>query len=519
MHSVVSTMPEFDELRLHLQRLEQENELLREQVRLLRAQLFGRKSERFKVSDDSQFLLFNESVAGLEKALEPEEIEVPAHTRKKVGRKPLPEDLPRVDVIHDISAEEKICDCGCTKSRIGEEISEQLDIIPASFRVIRHIRPKYACRRCEGVEDDGPTVAIAPPPAQIIPKSIVSAGLLAHVLVTKFADAVPFYRQEGQFSRLGVEINRTSMCNWAMQAAETCQPLLELLHKEILSGPLINVDETTVQVLSEPGRSPTQKSYMWLFRGGDPERPALEFQYHPTREGEVAATYLNDYKGYVQTDGYVGYDFIDRRDDIIHVGCWAHARRKFVELIKSAGKNRSQKKIGVAEKAVEQIRQLYAIEKDARNRELGAAEIYQLRQEKSRPLVAAFHGWLLEHSAKAPPKSLLGKAISYALGQWPRLEKYLEDGRLRMDNNLAENAIRPFVVGRKNWLFSGNAEGARASAAIYSLIENAKANGLEPYWYLRHLFERLPLAKSEDKLRALLPQYIDREMLSRRQSD
>ncbi len=237
MNSDVATMPEFDALRLHLQRLEQENELLREQVRLLRAQIFGRKSERFKGADDSQLLLFNESVAGIDKAVEPEQIEIPAHTRKKVGRKPLPEDLPRVEVIHDITDEEKICGCGCTKSRIGEEVSEQLDIIPASFRVIRHIRPKYACRQCEGVEDDGPTVAIAPPPAQIIPKSIVSEGLLAHVLVTKFADAVPFYRQEGQFARLGVEINRTSMCNWAMKAAETCEPLLALIRKEICDEP------------------------------------------------------------------------------------------------------------------------------------------------------------------------------------------------------------------------------------------------------------------------------------------
>jgi transposase len=516
MNPDVATMPEFDALRLHLQRLEQENELLREQVRLLRAQIFGRKSERFKVADDSQLLLFNESVAGIDKAVEPEQIEIPAHTRKKAGRRPLPENLPRVEVIHDITDEEKICSCGCTKSRIGEEVSEQLDIIPASFRVIRHIRPKYACRQCEGVEDDGPTVAIAPPPAQIIPKSIVSEGLLAHVLVTKFADAVPFYRQEGQFARMGVEINRTSMCNWAMKAAETCEPLLALIRKEILSGPLINIDETTVQVLSEPGRSPTQQSYMWLFRGGDPERPALEFRYHPTREGEVAATYLGDYKGHVQTDGYVGYDFLDRRADIIHLGCWTHTRRKFDDVIKSAGKISLQNKTGAAKEALEQIRRLYAIEKHARNRALGPAEIYQLRQEKSKPLVAAFHGWLLDHMPKVPPKSLLGKAISYALGQWPRLEKYLEDGRLRMDNNLAENAIRPFVVGRKNWLFSGNVEGVRASAAIYSLIENAKANRLEPYWYLRHLFERLPLAKSEDDLRALLPQYIDPAMFSRK---
>lgn len=369
----------------------------------------------------------------------------------------------------------------------------------------------------EGVEDDGPTVAIAPPPVQIIPKSIVSAGLLAHILVTKFADAVPFYRQEGQFSRLGIEINRTSMCNWAIKTAEISQILLELLRKELLSGPLISIDETTVQVLSEPGRSPTQKSYMWIFRGGDPERPALAFQYHPTRESGVVAAYLRDYEGYVQTDGYVGYDFLDSQKGIIHVGCWAHARRKFVEVIKSAGKNRSHKRIGAAEEAMRHIRKLYEIEKDAHSRELSAEEIYQLRQEKSKPLVAEFHTCLIEHLPKVPPQSLIGKAISYTLGQWPRLEKYLKDGRIRMDNNLTENAIRPFVVGRKNWLFSGNVDGARASATIFTLIENAKANGLEPYWYLRHLFERLPLAKNEEELRVLLPQYINQSELPRKQ--
>lgn len=514
MITPLANMPEIDELRGRLQRSEHENDLLREQLRLLRSQLYGRKSERLSASSGcTQLMLFDEPAADPGKVEEFKGVDVAAHTRKKVGRKPLPEDLPRVEIVHDIAEKDKICGCGNAKSRIGEEIMEQLDIMPARIQVLRHVRPKYACRQCEGVEDDGPTVAIAPPPPQIIPKSIVSAGLLAHVLVTKFADAVPFYRQEGQFTRLGVEVSRTNMCNWAMQAASTCQPLLELLRKDLLSGPLINADETTLQVLSEPGRCPTRKSYMWIFRGGDPERPVLEFQYHPSREAEVAANFLEGYRGNVQTDGYAGYDFLDHRPGITHLGCWAHVRRKFVEVIKAAGKLRSQKKIGAAEEAVEMIRKLYAIEKNAREQEFDPEKIYNERQEKSKPLIAEFRSWLLEKSPKAPPKSLLGKAISYTLKQWHRLDKYLEDGRLRMDNNLAENAIRPFVVGRKNWLFSGNAAGARASASLYSLIETAKANGLEPYWYLRHIFERLPLAKTEDELRSLLPQYIDRGLL------
>lgn len=509
---MVELVQKIDFLSGRVEQVEKENEFLREQLRLLTAQLYGRKSERLLAGKNPQLILFDEPAA----ESEPEEkiIDIPAHRRVKTGRKPLPENLPRVEIVHDVPEEEKHCGCGAEKSRIGEEVTEQLDIVPARIQVLRHIRPKYACRRCEGVEDNGPTVVIAPPPAQIIPKSIASAGLLAHILVGKFADALPFYRQERIFKRLGVEINRTSMSNWAVQAGLACQPLLELLGSEIRSGPSINIDETTVQVLDEPGRSPTTKSYMWIFRGGDPERPALEFRYHPGREGKVAADYLAGYQGYVQTDGYSGYDFLDQCGGIVHLGCWAHVRRKFIEVMKAAGSHRSKKKSGVAEQAVERIKELYAVEHEAKEAKLDPDAVVRLRQEKSAPVIATMHQWLLERFQEVPPQSLLGKAIAYALGQWPRLSHYLKDGRLRPDNNLAENAIRPFVIGRKNWLFSGNADGARASAGIYSLIETARANKLEPYWYLRHLFERLPLAKAEEDFKALLPQYIDRSLVA-----
>jgi transposase len=515
MRRMIELVRQIDILQGRVQQVEKENDFLREQLRLLTAQLYGRKSERLPQAESPQMMLFDEA------SVEPESteavegsIEIAPHRRTKSGRKPLPENLPRVEIVHDVTEEEKRCGCGAAKSRIGEEVAEQLEVVPARVQVLRHIRPKYACRQCEGVEDHGPTVVIAPPPAQIIPKSMVSAGLLAYILVGKFADALPFYRQEAMFKRLGVEVNRTSMCNWSVQAGLACQPLLELLGREIRSGPLINIDETTVQVLDEPGRSPADKSYMWIFRGGHPERPALEFRYHPGRDGRVAADYLADYKGYVQTDGYSGYGFLDRRDEIIHLGCWAHVRRKFVDVLKAAGNLRSRKKTGVAEEAVERIKALYAIEREALEAKLGPTAITRLRQEKSAPLIESMHTWLQELSPEVPPKSLLGKAIAYALGQWPRLSHYIKDGHLRPDNNLAENAIRPFVVGRKNWLFSGNAEGARASACLYSLIETAKANKLEPYWYLRHLFERLPLASSEQDLRMLLPQNIDRKLIA-----
>jgi transposase len=511
---MVELRQQVDVLRGRVQQVEKENDFLREQVRLLTAQLYGRKSERLPQRENPQQLLFDEP-AEVESVQEmAETIAIPAHRRTKTGRKPLPENLPRVEILHDVPDEEKHCGCGMEKSRIGEEVTEQLDIVPAQVQVLRHIRPKYACRHCEGVEDNGPAVVIAPPPAQLIPKSIASAGLLAYILVGKFADALPFYRQEGMFKRLGVEINRTSMCNWSVQAGLACQPLLTLLGKEIRSGPVINIDETTVQVLVEPGRSPLTKSYMWVFRGGDPDRPALEFRYHPGREGKVAAEYLAGYQGHVQTDGYAGYDFLDRRADIVHLGCWAHVRRKFVEVLKAAGNLRSKKKTGVAQEAVDRIKALYDIEHEAKEASLEPAAIVQLRREKAAPLITSMHEWLLDLVREVPPKSLLGKAIAYALGQWSRLSHYLHDSHLRLDNNLAENAIRPFVVGRKNWLFSGNPAGAQASATLYSLIETAKANMLEPYWYLRHVFERLPLARTEEDLRLLLPQYIDRSLVA-----
>ena len=492
-------------------RYDKETSLLLEQIRHLRAQLFGRRSE--KATDTVTLPLFDLPEPEARPPVSEDTVEIPAHSRAKRGRKPLPEELPRVEVVHDIADEEKVCACGGELSRIGEEVSEQLDIVPATIRVIRNIRPKYACRQCEGAEDEGPSVRIAPAPSQIIPKSIVTPSLLAHVLTGKFVDAVPFYRQERQFERLGIEISRTSMCNWAMKAAEACMPLLNLLQDEVLAGYLINIDETTVQVLAEPGRDPTTKSYMWIFRRGDPEKPVLIYQYHPTRSGDVAAALLRDFKGYVQTDGYSGYDFLDSEQDITHIGCWAHARRKFKDVVKAMGKNR--KKTGSADVALNYIGRLYQIEKNAGRRNLTPEEIHRERREKSRPILDEFKKWLLKRSSQTPPKGLLGKAISYTLKQWDRLVGYLHDGRLPMDNNAAENSIRPFVVGRKNWLFSGTPEGAAASALLYSLVETAKANGLEPYSYFRHVFDRLPVARTLEDLEALLPWNLDRnELLS-----
>jgi transposase len=485
---------------------------LQDQIRLLKALTYQARSEKARPhQDEKQYHLFNEAemISSLEDTDAPGDeagaCQIPAYTRKKRGRRPIPQEYPRVDVLHDIPEEEKVCTCGCILSRIGEEISEKLSIVPQKIQVMRHIRPKYACRACEGVEDDGPTVKTAPLPAQIIPQGIVTPGLLAYILVNKFADGLPFYRQSAMFERLGVDISRSTMSAWTLRTAKACQPLIELLQHEIRSGPLINMDETRLLVLKEPGRKNTSKSYMWVARGGQPKRPVVLFHYDPGRGGKVAEKIVGGFQGYLQTDGYAGYKALGQKKGITHVGCLAHVRRKFHDVIKAGGKKKKGAKGGTAQTVINLIAELYHQEKQAREKGLEPDQVKQLRQERVKPIMDKIKAILDERYESTPPKSLLGKAISYAQGQWDRVEIYLENGILRPDNNAAENAIRPFVVGRKNWLFSGSPKGAHASAAIYSLIESAKANGLNPYEYLIQVFEKLPAAKSQDDLKALLP--------------
>ena len=489
---------------------------LEEQLRLLRNELFGRKSEKPPRQDQDQIPLFGEPEQQKEAdSSEQEEktVDIPAHRRKKGGRKPLPEHLPRVEVIHDISDEEKMCACGHMMSCFGQEICEKLDYIPPKIRVIRHIRPKYACKHCEGVESDGPPVKIAPPAIQLIPKSIATEGLLAHIFTSKFADGLPLNRQQKIFVRHGLELPRSTMAGWAIEASKRCRPLMELLAAEIRGGPVINVDETTLQVLKEPGRRNTSKSYMWLYRGGLPEKPVLVYQYAPIRSGQVAQDFIGDFEGYLQADAFSGYDRFEKNSKIRLMGCWAHARRKFFDVVKAKKKIRSKSKNpkSLADEALAFISELYGIEKQAREKEMDRLQIFQLRREQAVAVLDNFKKWLDEKSPIVPPKSLLGKAIAYTLNNWSRLTVYVEDGLLKPDNNAAENAIRPFVVGRKNWLFAGHPRGADASATFFSLIETAKANNLEPYAYLKYIFEQLPQT-AESGYPKLLPINIDRKV-------
>jgi transposase len=479
---------------------------LREQLNLALAKRFGPSSEK---SDKQQLGLFNEAEAAVDTGQDEEPVEqtlsVPAHQRKKPGRRPLPDYIEREEVLHDLPEAEKVCPHdGTPLERIGEEVSEQLDVIPARVRVLRHIRPKYACPCCR----QGVTTAKLPP--QPIPRSIASPGLLAHVATAKYVDALPLYRLEDILQRAGIELPRATLAGWMIKLGELVLPLINLLRDNLLEYGIVQMDETTVQVLKEKDKAPSSQSYMWVQRGGPPDKPVLLFDYDPSRSGTVPLRLLEGYTGFLQCDGYDGYGAVGKRERVTLIGCWAHARRKFDEAIKAQGK-KGKAKAGRATKGLAFIQKLYRIEKLAG--ECTAEDRYRQRQEQAVPLLDEIRAWLDKSLPEVPPQSAVGKALHYLAGQWPKLVRYTEDGRLDIDNNAAERAIRPFVIGRNNWLFCDTVRGADASARLYSLIATAKANGHEPYRYLCHVFKELPAAASVEEFEALLPFNIDAEAL------
>jgi transposase len=470
---------------------------LQEQLNLALARRYAASSE--KLSPD-QIRLFDEAEceANLEVGEEDdsETVNVPAHSRKKRGRKPLPDTLPRVEVVHEIPEDQRHCPHdGQVLAEINQVVSEQLDIIPAQIRVIRHIRKQYACS-C------GQCIQTAPLPGQPIPKSMASPGLLAHIAVSKYQDALPLYRQEQILQRIGVTIPRSTLANWMIRAGQLIQPIINLLRDCLLEYDVVQMDETTVQVLKEPGKTAQSKSYLWLQRGGPPDAPVILFDYDPTRRQTVPKELLEGFAGYLQVDGYSGYNGVVAEGGLVQLGCMAHARRKFSDAIKGQGKN---KRAGKAHQGLAWIQKLYRIEKQARTQQLAPADRKAYRQKHAVPILDKLRTWLDTSLPNMPPGTLTGKALNYLHNEWPKLIRYLEDGRLEIDNNLAENAIRPFVIGRKNFLFSDSVHGVKASANLYSLIESAKANGLEPYQYLRQVFTALPQAESVEDIENLLP--------------
>ncbi len=517
MHEATDNLPNnLDKLKSLVHQLQQKNDQkdrfinqLLEQIKLARHQHFGTRSERFNL--DQMALVFNEAEAKAAADGDGNDAvddtwtdstdsqQVSSYRRAKGGRRPLPADLPRVEVVHELDDEDCTCDtCQSPLEVIGEKASEQLDLIPAQVRVLKHVRRTYRCKSCEG------KIKTALRLMQPIPKSNASPGTLAHVAISKYADGLPLYRQEQRLKRIGVELPRSTLASWMVKAGYLVQPIINLMREQMLSYPVLAMDETRIQVLKEPGKSPQSQSYLWVQRGGPPDRTILLYDYDPSRSQDVPRRLLGDYRGYLQVDGYSGYDKVCAENGITQLGCWAHARRKFDEALKvQSAKRKAKGKTPLAVQALQRIQLLYRIERKAKN--LSDDKRLELRQQQAVPVLEGLHDWLEQHMHLVPPQSALGKAMGYMHKQWDKLTPYATDGRLRIDNNLTENAVRPFVIGRKNFLFCDSVAGANASANLYSLIETAKANGIEPYAYLKMLFTELPKAGTVEDVEALLP--------------
>lgn len=478
-------------------------ESLLESFKLAQQHRYGASSEKNILQED----LFDEADAPIpldEQSNAEDAVKVAAHEREKrhPKRNPLPEHFPREEILVDVDAAEKVCACGCQKERFGESVSEQLDVVPPQLKVLRYVRPKYVCKACEG------SISIAPLPPLLLPKAMVSASFVAYTITEKYNDHIPLYRQEMIWARYGVMIPRNSSCDWLMKTAEQCEPLWQLLRTHIRSGDYTQADETTLQVLStSKNHSNRKKHYMWLYRGGPPDQIATVFDYQESRSGQHARNFLSGFKGYLQTDGYSGYDWVDEDPDRVRLACMAHARRPFAELVKIA------KKTGKAHQAIAYIKKLYRVEEIARAESLSPQARYELRLKESKPILDCIKSWLEKSLPGTPAQSKLGKAIRYMLQRWEALTNYLKNGRLEIDNNLAENAIRPFTLGRKNWMFAGSARGAKAGALFYSLIKTAQDNGLEAYHYLRYILKQIPFCKTDEDYQALLPWNIPAEKL------
>ncbi|MGX5793171.1 IS66 family transposase [Pseudomonas sp. E2-15] len=466
---------------------------LEEENALLRQRLFGRKSEQAADAATPQLALFNEAESIAAPVSEESEEEVVTPIKRRGKRKLLPAALPRIEVIHELPEHQLTCVCGCRKHAIGEEVSEQLEIVPMQIRVIKHVRKVYGCRDCETAP------VTADKPAQLIEKSMASPSVLAMLLTTKYVDGLPLHRFEKVLGRHGIDIPRQTLARWVIQCGEHFQPLLNLMRDGLLGSRVIHCDETRVQVLKEPDREPSSQSWMWVQTGGPPDKPVILFDYTTSRAQEVPSRLLEGYRGYLMTDDYAGYNALGAQAGVERLGCWAHARRKFVEAQKVQPKG----KTGRADIALNLISKLYGIETAYKEKSDELRK--KARQDLSCHVMEQLREWLRKTLPYVTTQTALGKAVTYLANNWEKLKRYVEEGYLPIDNNAAERAIRPFVIGRKNWLFSDTPKGAKASAQLYSLVETAKANGHEPYAWLLHALERLPMAISVEDYEALLP--------------
>jgi transposase len=383
--------------------------------------------------------------------------------------------------------------CGGTVHEIGETVSEMLDYVPARLRVLRIRRPRYGCRACG-------TSHQAPAPERPIAKGLASAGLLAHVLVSKYCDHLPLYRQSQIFARQGVTLNRSTLANWVGGAAWWLEALHERLAEHVFASDTLFADDTPVPVL-DPGRGRTRTGRFWVYARDDrpwagPDPPAAVFFYSPDRKAERPAAHLDRFEGVLQVDGYAGFERLTARGDIVLAACWAHARRKFYEVHQATGSP-------IAAEVLRRIAGLYAIETEIRGR--SADERRRVRDARTRPVVEALKPWLEDQLRRVPPRGSLAEAIRYALARWPALCRFLDDGRIELDNNPVERAIRPVALGRKNHLFAGSNGGAERWAVVASLLETAKLNGVEPYAYLKDVLERMTNGHPVNRIDELLP--------------
>jgi transposase len=507
---VTISRAEYEKLQAQSKRiseLESRVDLLMEALRLARHKQFGASSEKSEDTLMEQLsFLFNE--AEVFSATDKEEAEnvtvVAAHKRRKKHEYTLdsiPEGMATKQVEHRLEGEDLVCpQCGDTMTEIGKEVVRTLEIIPAQMVVREDIYYTYACQNCNKEDIETPVVK-APREKNIIPGSFATPEAIAHIMTQKFVMGCPLYRQEQEINRKGIKLSRQTMSNWILKATEDyLAPVYKQLHKELLKRDVLHADETTLQVLHEPGRAPQSDSYMWLYRtSGDTDNPIVLYEYQPGRGAKHPKEFLSGYKGYLHTDGYAGYH--DLGEDITVVGCWAHARRKFDEAVKSLPKGKA--KGSSAFQGLTYCNLLFGIEQEIADKT--AEERYEERLRQAKPVLDAFVSWA--NSRTAAPKSALGKAFTYLKEQWPYLTNYLKDGRLEISNNRAERSIKPFVIDRKNFLFANTPKGATGSAVMFSLIQTAIENGLDPYKYMTWLLKQAKDADLTDveTVRSLLP--------------
>jgi transposase len=511
MENRAANQPTIEELSRQKAKLEQQVAELsaklkwyEEQFRLAQKKRFGASSEKTH-PDQLELDLFNEAeVLATPEGEKPPTEQITYERRKQTGKRETKLDhLPVETVTYELCEEERVCSCcGGALHEMSTETRNEIQIIPAEVKVVRHVRKVYACRRCEREEIRTPIVT-APMPKPVYPGSLASPSSMAYVMTQKYVDSQPLYRQEQQFARQGLSISRQTLANWMIYGANQWLSLLvDRMREHLLRQDILHADETTLQVLREPGKSAETQSYLWLYRTGRMGPPIILYDYRPTRGGEHPRNFLAGFKGYLHVDGYSGYHKVQ---GVTLVGCWAHARRKFDEALKAlpAGQSKTET---AAQQGLKFCNELFAIERELRD--VAPEERYTARMERSKPILDAYLAWLRQQRSRTLPKSLLGQAIAYSLNQWDKLSAFLQDGRLELDNNRSERSIKPFVIGRKNWLFANTPRGAKASAIIYSVIETAKENGLNPFQYLTYLFEQLPQLpdpKDSEALDRLLP--------------